>query len=85
MAPSIASAKLTLSYPIYASDFDPQNSDFLLVGGGGGEGRTGVGNKIVRNIVPMTAWLSTDPALDPHRHLSKTDHLSGRGRRSFQR
>ncbi|KAI4192078.1 MAG: hypothetical protein LQ346_004487 [Caloplaca aetnensis] len=46
MAPSLASAKLTLSYPIYASDFDPQNSDFLLVGGGGGEGRTGVGNKI---------------------------------------
>ncbi|KAL8919712.1 MAG: hypothetical protein Q9172_004850 [Xanthocarpia lactea] len=47
MSPAVASAKLTLSYPLYASDFDPQNSDFLLVGGGGGEGRTGVGNKIV--------------------------------------
>ncbi|KAL9601704.1 MAG: hypothetical protein Q9219_002315 [cf. Caloplaca sp. 3 TL-2023] len=46
MAPSIASAKLELSYPLYASDFDPQNSSFLLVGGGGGESRTGVGNKI---------------------------------------
>ena len=47
MSPAVASAKLTLSYPLYASDFDPQNSDFLVVGGGGGEGRTGVGNKIV--------------------------------------
>ncbi|MCJ1400138.1 hypothetical protein MMC11_003342 [Xylographa trunciseda] len=46
MAPSIASAKLTLSYPLYAADFDPSNSDFLIVGGGGGEGRSGVGNKI---------------------------------------
>ncbi|KAL8719386.1 MAG: hypothetical protein Q9181_008066 [Wetmoreana brouardii] len=46
MASAIASAKLTLSYPLYASDFDPQNSNFLLVGGGGGEGRTGLGNKI---------------------------------------
>ncbi|KAI4131992.1 MAG: hypothetical protein LQ338_000976 [Usnochroma carphineum] len=46
MAPPLASAKLTLSYPLYASDFDPQNSNFLLVGGGGGESRTGLGNKI---------------------------------------
>ncbi|MCJ1435789.1 hypothetical protein MMC27_005164 [Xylographa pallens] len=46
MAPSITSAKLTLSYPLYAADFDPSNSDFLVVGGGGGEGRSGVGNKI---------------------------------------
>ncbi|KAI4240985.1 MAG: hypothetical protein LQ352_007524, partial [Teloschistes flavicans] len=46
MAPAVAAAKLTLSYPLYASDFDPQNSSFLLVGGGGGEGRSGVGNKI---------------------------------------
>ncbi|KAL9577056.1 MAG: hypothetical protein Q9212_006616, partial [Teloschistes hypoglaucus] len=47
MAPAVAAAKLTLSYPLYASDFDPQNSSFLLVGGGGGQGRTGIGNKIV--------------------------------------
>ncbi|KAL9008815.1 MAG: hypothetical protein Q9173_006101 [Seirophora scorigena] len=46
MAPPVASAKLTLSCPLYASDFDPQDNHFLLVGGGGGEGRTGVGNKI---------------------------------------
>jgi len=48
MAPPVADAKLTLSYPIYAADFDPKNSGFLVVGGGGGEGRSGVGNKIVR-------------------------------------
>ena len=47
MAPPVASAKLTLSYPIYAADFDPKNAGFLVVGGGGGEGRSGVGNKIV--------------------------------------
>ena len=47
MAPSIATAKITLSYPIYAADFDPNSDGLLLVGGGGGEGRSGVGNKIV--------------------------------------
>lgn len=48
MAPSIPFAKITLSYPLYGADFDPKNANFLLVGGGGGEGRSGVGNKIVR-------------------------------------
>ncbi|RAL10105.1 uncharacterized protein BO97DRAFT_373434 [Aspergillus homomorphus CBS 101889] len=47
MAPSIPSAKLTLSCPLFAADFDPRNSGVLLVAGGGGEGRSGVGNKIV--------------------------------------
>lgn len=46
MAPTIPSAKLTLSCPLFAADFDPRNSDYLLVGGGGGEGRSGVGNRI---------------------------------------
>ncbi|ODM22240.1 hypothetical protein SI65_03086 [Aspergillus cristatus] len=41
MAPTIPSAKLTLSCPLFAADFDPRNSDYLLVGGGGGEGRSG--------------------------------------------
>jgi hypothetical protein len=47
MAPLIPSAKATLSYPLYACDFDPLDSTRLLVGGGGGAGRSGVGNKIV--------------------------------------
>ncbi|ESZ93035.1 hypothetical protein SBOR_6556 [Sclerotinia borealis F-4128] len=46
MAPLISSAKSTLSYPLYACDFDPVDSSRLVVGGGGGAGRTGVGNKI---------------------------------------
>ncbi|KAL4917939.1 hypothetical protein BDW62DRAFT_73266 [Aspergillus aurantiobrunneus] len=47
MAPNIPSAKITLSCPLFAADFDPRNHAFLLVAGGGGEGRSGVGNKIV--------------------------------------
>ncbi|PWY70174.1 hypothetical protein BO70DRAFT_365469 [Aspergillus heteromorphus CBS 117.55] len=46
MAPTIPSAKLTLSCPLFAADFDPRNPGLLLVAGGGGEGRSGVGNKI---------------------------------------
>lgn len=48
MAPNIPSAKITLSCPLFAADFDPRNHAFLLVAGGGGESRSGVGNKIVR-------------------------------------
>jgi len=67
MAPPVADAKLTLSYPIYAADFDPKNNGFLVVGGGGGEGRSGVGNKIVRaqrgyaQALKLTSILLTDP------------------------
>ncbi|KAI2722666.1 hypothetical protein CBS147332_3595 [Penicillium roqueforti] len=46
MAPTVYSAKLTLSCPLFAAGFDPRNNGRLLVGGGGGEGRSGVGNKI---------------------------------------
>ncbi|KAK4190059.1 hypothetical protein QBC35DRAFT_543570 [Podospora australis] len=46
MAPLIPSAELRLSYPLYAVDFDPQDDTRLVVGGGGGASRTGVGNKI---------------------------------------
>ncbi|KAG9239361.1 hypothetical protein BJ875DRAFT_391358 [Amylocarpus encephaloides] len=46
MAPLIPSAKATLSYPLYACDFDPLDSSRLVVGGGGGAGRSGIGNKI---------------------------------------
>jgi hypothetical protein len=47
MAPALDFAKATLSYPLYACDFDPNESARLVVGGGGGAGRSGVGNKIV--------------------------------------
>ncbi|PSK42203.1 Guanine nucleotide-exchange factor SEC12 [Elsinoe australis] len=46
MAPPVSFTKATLSYPIYSVDFDPYNRGFLVTGGGGGEGRSGVSNKI---------------------------------------
>lgn len=46
MAPPFPNAKITLDYPLYGCDFDPQDSSRLFVGGGGGASRTGVGNKI---------------------------------------
>ena len=50
MSPPNASAGLKLSYPIYAADFDPHDDGFLLVGGGGGEGHSGVDNMIVSTV-----------------------------------
>ncbi|KAJ5736551.1 uncharacterized protein N7483_001676 [Penicillium malachiteum] len=46
MAPIVHTAKITLSCPVFSADFDPRDNGRLLVGGGGGEGRSGVGNKI---------------------------------------
>ncbi|KAB2576937.1 hypothetical protein DBV05_g4419 [Lasiodiplodia theobromae] len=46
MAPSVSFTKATLSYPVYSADFDPYNRGYLVVGGGGGEGRSGVPNQI---------------------------------------
>lgn len=46
MAPEIRSSKITVPCPLFAADFDPRNNGYLVVGGGGGEGRSGVGNKI---------------------------------------
>ncbi|KAI5806426.1 hypothetical protein DFH27DRAFT_599467 [Peziza echinospora] len=52
MAPSITSSKVTLKYPIFCADFfdsddtDASNKWPLAVAGGGGQGRSGVGNRI---------------------------------------
>lgn len=46
----VSYAKITLPYPIFAADFDPYNRGYLVVGGGGGEGRSGVPNQIVRQV-----------------------------------
>jgi hypothetical protein len=43
----LESAKAELSYPLYACDFDSKDATTLVVGGGGGAGKSGVGNKIV--------------------------------------
>jgi len=47
MNPAISFAQTRLSYPIFDADFDPYNRGYLVVGGGGGEGRSGVVNRLV--------------------------------------
>jgi hypothetical protein len=47
MAPSLATAQTSLNYPLYSLDFVGDDGKYILVGGGGGPGRSGVGNKIV--------------------------------------
>lgn len=44
----IRTSHTTLDYPLYVCDFDPTDAGRLIVGGGGGASRTGVGNKLVR-------------------------------------
>lgn len=46
----IHTAHTTLDYPLYVCDFDPTDAGRLIVGGGGGASRTGVGNKLVRIV-----------------------------------
>lgn len=60
MAPLIPSAKVTLSYPLCACDFDPLDSNRLVVGGGGGAGRSGVGNKIVSVSAVVIGLIGAD-------------------------
>ncbi|KAL1897706.1 hypothetical protein Sste5346_004014 [Sporothrix stenoceras] len=42
----IRTSHTTLDYPLYVCDFDPTDAGRLIVGGGGGASRTGVGNKL---------------------------------------
>ncbi|KAG6031723.1 hypothetical protein E4U41_007473 [Claviceps citrina] len=46
MASPFPRAQIEVDYPIYAVEFDPQDANKLFIGGGGGAGRSGVGNKI---------------------------------------
>jgi hypothetical protein len=48
MAPPFPRADTEVDYPIYTVDFDPEDANKLVVAGGGGAGRSGIGNKIVR-------------------------------------
>lgn len=42
----VSFSKITLPCPIFAAEFDPYNRGYLVVGGGGGESKTGVANQI---------------------------------------
>lgn len=46
MASPFPQASLELDYPLYAVEFDAEDANRLIVGGGGGANRSGVGNKI---------------------------------------
>ncbi|KAI7161391.1 hypothetical protein KC349_g2827 [Hortaea werneckii] len=43
---NVSFAKTCLPYPIFSADWDPYNRGYLVVGGGGGESKTGVPNQI---------------------------------------
>ncbi|KAI7651385.1 hypothetical protein KC318_g15739, partial [Hortaea werneckii] len=43
---NVSFAKTSLPCPIFSADWDPYNRGYLVVGGGGGESKTGVPNQI---------------------------------------
>lgn len=73
MPQELASAKVTLSYPLYACDFDPKDATRLVVGGGGGAGKSGVGNKIV-SFVQVRCYIDcglNPPRIDSPEHVER--------------
>ncbi|GAB7352727.1 hypothetical protein MBLNU459_g3081t1 [Dothideomycetes sp. NU459] len=58
----VSFTKATLSYPVYAVDFDPYNRGYVVVAGGGGEGRSGVGNKIT--LLDASSRATLDPVAE---------------------
>lgn len=61
MALPFPQANIKLDYPLYAVSFDPQDANRLVVGGGGGAGRSGVANKIVRDSLWCLEQLFVHP------------------------
>ncbi|KAK8225683.1 hypothetical protein HDK77DRAFT_458724 [Phyllosticta capitalensis] len=67
MAPGVSFTKATLSYPVFAADFDPYNRGYLVVAGGGGENRSGVPNKITLLDASSRSTLDVASEIDlPH-------------------
>ncbi|CAK4033146.1 hypothetical protein AC578_9808 [Lecanosticta acicola] len=62
MKSEVSYAKHTLPYPVFAAEFDPYNRGYLVVAGGGGEGRSGVPNKI--SVLDVNNRASIEPALE---------------------
>lgn len=74
MAKSVLGTTIALDYPLWACDFDARDENRLVVGGGGGPGRHGVSNKIVRVVhhhpLPSLALLPPPSShLRSHRSL----------------
>ncbi|KAK4501250.1 hypothetical protein PRZ48_007057 [Zasmidium cellare] len=59
---NVSYAKYTLPYPVYAAEFDPYNRGYLIVGGGGGEGRSGIPNQI--SVLDVNNRATIEPAVD---------------------
>ena len=66
MGPPIATATVRLDYPPWAADFDPYSNGLLLVGGGGGETRSGVKNKIVKIQDHVCSNYADESIIDPY-------------------
>jgi hypothetical protein len=55
MAATETSASFFCGHPLFCSDFDPFNDNYLVVAGGGGSTKAGVPNKIVRFSLSFSA------------------------------
>ncbi|OCL12763.1 hypothetical protein AOQ84DRAFT_227006 [Glonium stellatum] len=65
MSPPISFSKAKTSYPIFAATFAHNHPGCLVVGGGGGSGRSGVGNKItVFDVTSRAATLEPTAELE---------------------
>ncbi|KAK5109486.1 hypothetical protein LTR62_006938 [Meristemomyces frigidus] len=77
MKPSsgVTFAKATLPYPLFAADFDPYNRGYLVVGGGGGESKTGVPNKLTVLDISNRASITTAAEIDLSRDEDSVQSL----------
>lgn len=75
MAPQVSYAKLTLPFPIFAAEFDPYRP-YLVVGGGGGEGRSGVPNQLAAIDCGNRAALDIAAEIDLSREEDSVQSLA---------
>lgn len=72
----VSFVKTTLRCPIYAADFDPYNRGYLVVGGGGGESKTGVANQISVLDVSSRAAITTAVDIELSREEDNVQSLA---------
>ncbi|KKA26817.1 hypothetical protein TD95_000757 [Thielaviopsis punctulata] len=80
--PPLPVATAGLSYPLYACDFDPEDASTLVVGGGGGAGRSGVGNKITVLTLKSPTTLTTTAEIELSRDEDSVTSLAVGSRRA---